>query len=139
MGGAYREVRDVDVSKSANVINSRVVYKVKTEKGGRLRVKARICPHGNCDFMEDDVRKESSTAQFYLIRIMPSIATFTYFRPGGIDFKGAYLQSGQIVRQIYVRTLVELSGWKRGSLWALLKLPYEIAEAGRQWAMDLED
>ena len=54
------------------------------------------------------------------------------------DIKGAYLQSGPMKRDIYVRAP---RGWKstRGKLWKLTKLPYGIVEAGRQWAKAMEE
>lgn len=101
-------------------------------------LKARIVPHGNRDDEKDDVRKDSSAAQFFAIRLVLYISTLLGFRLGMADIKGAYLQSGPIKRTIYVRPPREWRG-ARGMLWMLLKLPYGIVEAGRQWQKVVEE
>lgn len=101
-------------------------------------MKARMCPHGNRDSGKDSVRKDSATAQFDVIRLMMSIATLLSFYVGLIDIQGAYLQSGPIKRDILVLPPIEV-GEKRGILWKLVKLPYSITEAGRQWATVIEE
>ena len=134
---AYVEVKEVDVPKGANVIGSHIVYKVKVEENNRKRLKARLCPHGNHDNEKDSVRKDSATAQFDVIRLLCSIATILRFKLSCLDIKGAYLQSGPIQRDIYVRPPHELQ-MKRDILWKLTKMPYGITEAGRQWAKVFE-
>lgn len=100
-------------------------------------MKARIVPHGNRDDEKDNIRKDSSTAQLFVIRLLLSLVTFLCFRLATADIKGAYLQSGPIQRDIYVRPPKEWCG-PRGILWKLLKLPYGIVEAGRQWQKTVE-
>lgn len=135
---AYLEVDENSIPRNSNIISSHVVYKVKTEEEGHHRLKARICPHGNRDHLKDDVRKDSATAQFHVIRLLLAIATTLHFLLGVIDISGAYMQSGPIKREIYVRPPRK---WRttRGHIWKLLKLPYGITEAGRQWAQVMED
>lgn len=137
---AYEEVEDAQVARNANVISSHVVYKIKTDESGVRSMKARIVPHGNHDDEKNDVRKDSSNAPLFVVRLLLSLATFLGFHIGTTDIKGAFLQSGPIKREIYVRPPRDL-GWKRsrGLLWKLLKLPYGIADAGRQWQKVLED
>ena len=103
-----------------------------------MKMKARLCPHSNHDSGKDSVRKDSATAQFDVIRLMLSIATLLSFDIGLIDINGAYLQSGPIKRDIYVRPPIEV-GERRGVLWKLVKLPYGITEARRQWATVIEE
>lgn len=136
---AYREVEERSIPRNANVISSHVVYKIKTEETGEHRLKARICPHGNKDHMKDYVRKDSATAQFNIIRLMLTMTTFFTMRMGVVDISGAYMQSGPIKREIYVRPPREWEGTQRGKVWKLLKLPYGVPEAGRQWATVIED
>lgn len=88
--------------------------------------------------MKDDVRKYSTTAEFDVIPIRLSMNTFTDYRLLVIDINEAYLQSGQIRQQIHVRLPVGWSGCTRGHLWKLLKLPYGIIDAERQWTKVLE-
>lgn len=135
---AYIEVEEKMITKGSNVICSHVVYKIKTDEDGQHKMKARICPHGNRDDLKDDIRKDSATAQFHVIRLLLSIAATLGMRLGVVDISGAYMQSGPIKRQLYVRPPRE---WvtQRGMIWKLLKLPYGVTEAGRQWAMVMEE
>ena len=119
------------------MITSHVVYKLKSDEEGKKVLKARIVPHGNHDAEKDEIRKDSSTAQLFVIRLLLSIVTFLGFLLGMADIKGAYLQSGPIKREIYVRPLREWEG-SRSTLWKLTKLPYGIVEAGRQWQKTIE-
>lgn len=135
---AYEEIAESNVSRGENVIASHVVYKLKVDEEGKMKLKARICPHGNRDIEKDDVRKDSATAQFDTIRMALSMSTRMSAVLGHVDIKGAYLQSGPIKRTIYVRPPRELAV-RRGTLWKLTKLPYGITEAGRQWAIVFEE
>lgn len=119
------------------MITSHIVYKIKIEEKGKLRLKARLCPHGNRDKFKCDVRTDSATVQFDVIRLLLSIFVTKNFRIGYIDIKRVYLKIGPIKREIYVRPPKGI-GAKRGFLWLLKKVPYRITEAGRQWAMVLE-
>lgn len=134
---SYISVHEKKVAWNENIISAHFVYKVKTEEKGVRRLKARLCPHGIRDKMKDNIRKDSATAQFDVIRLICRIASVLRLRLGCIDVKGAYLQSGPITRDIYVRPPREC-GSPRGVLWKLTKLPYGITEAGRQWAKVVE-
>lgn len=132
-------MREQDVPTGANIIGSHIVYKVKTEEHGILRLRARICPHGNHDDELEEVGKESATAQFDFSRLMLALTTMLSFRIGLVDIKGAYLQSGPIQRELYVRQPKGCKTTQRGLLWHLTKLPYGITETGRQCAATMEN
>lgn len=100
-----------------------------------MKLKGWICPHGNRDVMKNDVRNDSATAQFDVIRLMLSVTAILPFRIGLVDISGIYMQSVPIKRKIYVRPPRERDEAGRGKIWELLKMPYEITEEGRQWAM----
>lgn len=134
--GAIERIPEKDVPRHANVISSHIIYKVKQEEGHK-RMKARLCPHGNRDKLRGHIRKDSATARFNIIRIILSLATLFDFSIACADIKGAYLHSGPITRQLYVRPPKELDE-DRGILWRLIKMPYGISEAGRQWAKAFE-
>lgn len=135
---AYRYISEDIMPRNANVISSHVVYKVKTSEDGTMNLRARICPHGKRDDMKDDLRKDSTTAQFSVIRLLLSIATCSRVRLGLVYISGAYMQIGPIKRQIYGRPAREWDGGVRRSVWELLKMPYGITEAGIQWALVIE-
>ena len=119
---AIELVDPADVPKDANVIRSHSVYKVKTDEEGQLKLKTRIVPHGNRDEGRFGVRRDSSSAELSVIRLLLALATILGFSIWTTDVKGAYMQSGLIDRLIYVRPP---RGWKgpRGVLWRLLRLP----------------
>ena len=91
---AYHPVRDEDVPRHANIISAHTVYKVKTQEDGRRQMKGRIVPLGNRDDGKDRIRKDSSTAPLFVIRLLLSLIIFLDFRIATADIKGASLQSG---------------------------------------------
>lgn len=56
-----------------------------------------------------------------------------------VGISGAYMQSGLIKKDIYVRIPQEWMNEQRGRMWKLLKLPYGVNEAGRQCEEVIED
>lgn len=52
--------------------------------------------------MMDYVRKDSSTAQFSVIRLILTVTIYMSFILGLFDMKGSYIQIGAIKRHIYV-------------------------------------
>lgn len=111
----------------ANLSTSHVVYKLQSDEEGNKVQKARIVPHGNHDGEKDEIRKDSSTAQFFVIRILLFIVTFLGVRLGMADINGAYLKSGPMKLEICARPPPEWKG-RRGTLCKLTKLPYGIRE-----------
>eukprot|EP00171_Calliarthron_tuberculosum_P007062 IDg7062t1 len=128
----YVVVNERDIPMKSNVITSHVTYKIKVQEDNTLKLKSRICAHGNRDNDKDKVRKDSAAAQFPIIRLLAIISTLLGFKMACIDISAAYLQSGPCHREIYMRPSPEHKR-ARGTLWKLVKLPYGISEAGRQW------
>ena len=87
---AYSGVQKSDIPADANIIASHVVYKVKVDEEGEMKLKARIVPHENRDSEKDDVRKDSATAQLGIIRLLLSLTTFLGFTLATADIAGAY-------------------------------------------------
>lgn len=133
--GAYEVVDDKDVPKNANRIGCHTIYKEK-EDDKELRLKARNVLHGNRDKDRFGVRRDSASADLSVIRLVISLGVLLGFGFGTADVKGAYMQNGPIKRDIYVRPPKEFG--MRGKLWKLLRLPYGIVEAGRQWLCVIE-
>lgn len=121
------------VPSNTNVISSHVVYRIKENEDGSRKLKARLVPHGNRDVERNSIRKDSSIAQFEVIRFLLFTVTPLGFWFSMADIQGAYLQSGPITREIYVRPPKEWNG-NRGIQWKLMKLPYRIVETSRQRA-----
>lgn len=99
---AYVPVDELEGSQNANVLGEHIVYKVDTEEYGSLRLKHGIFPHGNHDKEQEEVQKDSATAQFDVTRLLLAVMSTMPFRIGSVDVKGAHLHSGPIRRQIYV-------------------------------------
>lgn len=137
MGDSIEVVPRDNVPMDAYVISSHTIYKVKTDERGNLILKARIVPHGTRDSARNGVRRDSASAELFVIRFLLSLAVLLGFKVWTADVKGAYMQSGLIDRLLFVRPP---RGWNgpRGVLWRLLRLPYGIVEAGRQWLCCIE-
>lgn len=126
------------VSDVTNIVRSHVLYKIKQDVNGSKSLKARICPHGNEDRLKDDIRKDSTNAPIALIRLTLAYAALSQFHVFTTDMKGAYLQSGPILRDLYVsapREWHSMNSYKRGHIWKLSKMPFGIVDAERQWML----
>ncbi len=61
--------------RSANIVSFPHFFKVKFHgETGKLKLKCRIVPHGNKNQLKDEIRSESSIAQFPIIRMVLSMA-----------------------------------------------------------------
>lgn len=106
--GAYEEIHENDVDRSSNIIGAHFVFKVKKEEKGKT-LKARLCPPGNKDKMKDLIRSDAASVQFDSIRLLLSTAACKGFRLGCVHIKKAYMQSGPITRDLYIRPPKELN------------------------------
>ena len=100
-----KTVRMVHVSKvpsDANVITSHVIYKVKLNDDASLKIRARIAPHGDKDTDQYQLKTDFSVCPPTGIWILLSLASFFKFCACKIDFKGAFLQRGDAMRDVYV-------------------------------------
>lgn len=57
-----------------------------------MKLKARICPHGNRDRLKDEGRKDAGTAEYDMIRVLASMEKDMDSIIAYADIKGAYLQ-----------------------------------------------
>lgn len=133
---AYEITTQDELSKEAKIIDSHFVFKVKVEEGGKIRLKARLCLHGKKVWMKSLIRIDAVAARSHVIRLILSISTLRGLITKCIDIKGAYMQSELINRELYVRSPRDLR-LEQTILWCLTKIPYGIAEAGRQSAKTL--
>ena len=123
---------------NANVVSSHHFFVVKFDgESGKLKLRCRVVPHGNRDQLKDDLRSDSSTAQFPIIRTVLSMAVIHKFTLATLDISKAYLQAGDLQRDIYMRPP---TGWEasRGEVWKLLKPAYGLVESGRLWQTTVE-
>lgn len=126
-----QEVHVTVVPKNANIITSHVIYKVKPNDDGSLKMKARIAPHGNKDKDRSDLKTDSATCPPTGIRVLLSIATFMKWPITKIDFTSAYLQTGDARRDVYVVPPRECED--RSKYWLLKAAAYGLVNAGAKW------
>lgn len=131
-----RKVHASNVPIGSNVISSHVLYKVKIRDDGSKMMKARIAPHGNRNREKEDIKTDSATCSPVRMRIILSIAVIKGWKLAKIDFKSAFLQSGQAIRDVYVVPPRESK--KRFVYWLLLTSAYGLVNAGTKWQEEVD-
>eukprot|EP00171_Calliarthron_tuberculosum_P001315 IDg1315t1 len=126
-----RAVHVTDVPLNANIITSHVIYNVKTNDDNTKKMKARIAPHGNKDKEKTNLKTDSATCPPIGIRILISIAVINKWSLAKIDFKSAFLQSGNAMRDVYVVPPRECN--TRSHYWLLLTATYGLVNANSKW------
>lgn len=121
-----------DLPSDANVVNSHVLYKVKHNDDGSLKLKARIAPHGNEDALKEIFTKDCTICPPTGLRIVESVASLLGWNVYKADVKSAFLQTGSAERQIYVKPPRE-SKMRSTHLWLLLTAAYELVNANAKW------
>lgn len=129
---AYIPVHKRDMPRDANIITSHWVFKIKVNEEGTRALKARLVIHGNHDDDKDIIRKDAIAANMFVTRLLISIGTLLGFSFGVADIKGAFMQSGPICRDLYVKAPKHMEP-DRAIYWKLTKLPYGLSDASRQW------
>lgn len=117
-----------DLPSHANVMNSRVLYKVKHNDDGSLKLKARIAPNGNEDALKDILTKDCTICPPAGLRIVESVASLFGWNVYKSDVKSAFLQTGNAERQIYVKPPRECK-MRSTHLWLLLTAAYGLVNA----------
>jgi hypothetical protein len=84
----------------ANVLSTHSFLKIKFVEGS-YRLKCRLVVHGNREEENDALRKDSSTAQSSVIRLILATAMVHNLSVGSIDVVAAYLQSGPLPRRVF--------------------------------------
>ena len=132
------EVDEKDVPSGANVIGSHFVYKVKVEHEldagstiRKLKLKSRLCVHGNKDDERESMRTDAAVVSHFGFRMVYSMACMFGMVIGQGDARGAYTQSGDAKRAIYVRPPFRVGNFT--VYWLLKTTSYGIVSAGRKW------
>ena len=119
------------IPENATVITSHVIYKVKRKDDGSLKMKARIAPYGNKDSQKFDLKTDSSVCPPTGIRILLSLAVIFQWCLAKIDFKSAFLQTGDAQRDVYV--IPPRESGDRQHYWLLLTAAYGLVNANAKW------
>lgn len=101
-------------------------------------MKARHVLHGNRDKDQFSFRLDSSSASLSVVRFVIFLSLILGFYLATADVKEAYMQSGPIHQDIYVRPPKYIDR-RQKSIRKLLQLAYGIVEASRQWLCAIED
>lgn len=133
---AYQVVSQSATSKEVNIIDSHFNFRFKVAEIEKRKSKARLCTHGNRDQVKETIRNDAVAARSDVIGLMLSVATIVDVIIGCLDIKGAFLQSGPINQELYVRSPRDL-GLDQSIHWLLEKVLYGIVEVERQWAKTL--
>jgi len=127
-----RPVHVSEIPERANIITSHVLYKVKNCDDGTQIMKARIAPHGNKDCDKDGLKTDSTSCPPIGIRSLISIASIFKWFLVKIDFKSAFLQTGNAKRDVYVVPPRECST-RSSHYWLLLAATYGLVNANAKW------
>jgi len=127
-----RHVNLEEIPQGANIISSHVLYKVKDRDDGTRIIKARIAPHGNKDADKDGLKTDSTSCPPIGIRALLSLAVLKKWTLAKIDFKSAFLQTGEATRDVYVVPPRECSTRSK-TVWLLLTAAYGLVNAGAKW------
>lgn len=84
-----------------------MIFKVKTNDNGRLRLKGIIVLYGNRDEQKDRLRSERAAADMIAVRLVISLDEILGFNLENADTKGGSMQSRPIKR--YGQTPIEKS------------------------------
>ncbi len=121
------------LSRSANIVPSHHFFSVKYDGAqGKLKLKCRIAPHSNRDDPKDEIRSDSSTTQFPIIRTVLSMAALHKLKIATLDIFKACPQARYLQRYIYMRPLAGFKS-RPGELWKILKPAHGLVESGRLW------
>lgn len=122
-------VQDNYVPPDANVISSHNLFNLKTEYNGSLKLKSRIVVHGHLDAEKDEMRAYCAAAGMLIVRLLLFLGTCLEFTFVYADRKGAFMQSGPITRQVYVRPPI-YSPHERGDFGNSLNCPTSCERLG---------
>lgn len=129
----FHKHEETTVPPNSNNIPAHVVYRIKSEEQGEKRMKEPLSPSTSSAKVMREIRKDSYTKQFHIIRHLVSITAIFLYLLLYMDIKCAHLQGPLIKRCIYVTPPFKLR-LRRNILWKLRKVSYESTEDGRQWA-----
>lgn len=87
--------------------NSHILYKLKMNEDGSLKLKVRNVSHGNEDDLKDILTSDCSLCLPTRLRIVESIASLLEWNLYKADINSTFLQTGSAVRDRYVKPLRE--------------------------------
>ncbi|KAA8492111.1 Copia protein [Porphyridium purpureum] len=131
--GRYTEVSHDLVFPRSNIIGSHIVFKLKFETQQTLKLKARLVLWGHLDKDKAWLISDTPTLPIAAVRLVFLTAATHECAICKVDVIGAYLQSGPIDRDVYVRPPPAIE--QASILWKLNAKAYGLIDAGRQWLL----
>lgn len=145
--GAFNQAKDEELQKWSDMevycevtdtgqptISSRWVL-TKKIKGGNVIHKARLVARGyeeNTSLLKTD----SPTCSKDCLRLVFALLSANEWTLHSIDIKSAFLQGLPLEREIYLKPPKHAN---TSNVWRLLKCPYGLADASRQWYLRVKD
>lgn len=126
------------VPENANIVNSHVLYKLKSNDDKTIALKARIAPHGNEDKEKEKLTTDCQTCPPSGIRIVLSLSSLKGWKTIRIDAKRAFLKTGRATREVYVIPPTE-SKMRSTHRWLLLVAAYGLVNSGAKWQHQSDD
>ena len=133
----YTVVPRSQVSKNSLIIDGRWVCTDKLQSDGTLKPKARFVVRGFKDPYIGEILTDAPTCAKYTLRTMMSICAIEQWLPCSIDIKTAFLQGEEIQRELYITPPKE-AGLDKNDIWRLVKPPYGLVDAPRNWYKKLQ-
>lgn len=121
------------VSKSANIICSHVIYRIKSDDKNLFKFRARIAPHGNEDSEKDNLHIDCCLCpQIGIPFFLCVTASKMKWRVVRFDNQSAFLKTGKPSRDVSVRPPAECS--QRHFVLCLLDVAaYGLLNANDKW------
>lgn len=106
-----------------------LLYNLKLDgRNGTLCLSCRLVPHRSPDLEKDDIRTDSSTAQFQITRTTLLLVVILGFEIATVDMKRAYPQFCDLSNNIYARPPKGRTPLPKIA-WKLLKTVCSIVES----------
>jgi Reverse transcriptase (RNA-dependent DNA polymerase) len=136
--GAVAPLHWRDLPPGANVITAHDFFTVKADDPtpGAFRLKNRAVIHGNKDRDKFAVPSDAETAALLCVRLLLLTATLQEWRLRHVDIKGAFMQSHDFIRDVYV---IPPRAWGERGIWKLLKPVYGLVDACKAWHHTLDE
>ena len=129
--GVYEEVPMNEVEENQKILNTTWVCSIKNNLP-----KARLVVRG---YQEDtsQISKESPTCNKETVRILLVLSATNRWKVNSLDFKAAFLQGAEFVREVYIYPPKEAEV-EQNVVWKLVRCVYGLADASLTWYTTLK-
>lgn len=130
---SFERIHVCKIPRDVNVIDCPALYKIKVLENGALCCKARIATHGTQDREEDNLDTDYEMCPQIGVRMLLSTCALMQWHLTKLYIKGAFLQSGEASRDVYVILPKEFAA--KSFYWLLLVAAYELFNAIFKWQL----